>query len=96
MLLAFAPLLFVMFRRNKKESDARAKLKKGDKVVSHSGLVGELMEMEERFAKVKLGPGNTVTMLSNSIQPLESAAAPKADGKDLKDLKDAKAVAEKK
>ena len=96
MLLAFAPLLFVMFRRNKKEADARAKLKKGDKVVSHSGLVGELVDMDERFAKVKLGPGNTVTMLANSLQPLESAAAPKADDKDLKDLKDAKAVAEKK
>jgi preprotein translocase subunit YajC len=97
MLLAFAPILFLMFRRNKKEQQARASLKKGDRVASQSGLVGELIEMDERFAKVKLGPGNTVTMLSSSIQPLDAGPAqPKADEKDLKDLKDAKALAEKK
>jgi preprotein translocase subunit YajC len=86
-----------MFRRNKKEQQARASLKKGDRVVSQSGLVGELVEMEERFAKVKLGPGNTVTMLTSSVQPLDPVtAAPKAADKDLKDLKDAKVLAEKK
>jgi preprotein translocase subunit YajC len=93
--LLFIPFLFMMFRRNKKEDQARAKLKKGDRVASNSGLVGELVEMEERFSKVKLGPGTTVTMLTNSLLPLETAPA-KADDKDLKDLKDAKAVADKK
>ena len=56
MLLMFVPILFLMFRRNKKEQEARGKLKKGDRIVSQSGLVGELLEMDERFAKVKLGP----------------------------------------
>lgn len=94
--LMIVPFLFLMFRRNKKEADQRAKLKKGDRVVSQSGLIGELMEMDERFAKVKIAPGTTVQMLTSSITPLEAtAAAPQAD-KDLKDLKDAKAAADKK
>jgi preprotein translocase subunit YajC len=96
MLLMFVPILFLMFRRNKKEQEARAKLKKGDRIVSQSGLVGELMEMDDRFAKVKLGPGNTVTMLVSSLQPLDPTPASKAGDKDLKDLKDAKAAADKK
>ena len=96
MLLMFVPILFLMFRRNKKEADARKSLKKGDRIASTSGLVGELLEMDERFAKVKLGPGNTVTMLTSSLLPLETAPIAKADDKDLKDLKDAKAAAEKK
>jgi preprotein translocase subunit YajC len=98
MVLMFVPILFLMFRRNKKEQEARSKLKKGDRIVSQSGLVGELMEMDERFAKVKLGPGNTVTMLTSSLQPLDPVASAKsgAGDKDLKDLKDAKAAADKK
>ena len=96
MVLMFVPILFLMFRRNKKEQEARAKLKKGDRITSTSGLVGELIEMDERFAKVKLGPGNTVTMLTSSLQPLDPAPGAKAGDKDLKDLKDAKAAAEKK
>jgi len=97
MVLMFVPILFLMFRRNKKEQEARSKLKKGDRIASTSGLVGELIEMDEKFAKVKLGPGNTVTMLTSSLQPLDVAApAAKTDDKDLKDLKEAKAAADKK
>lgn len=95
-LIMLVPFLFLSFRRQKKEQEARGKLKKGDRVVSQSGLVGELMETDERFAKVKIAPGTTVTMLVSSISPLEATAeASKSDDK-LKDLKDAKATAEKK
>ena len=95
-LVIFIPFFFMMFRRNKKEQEARSKLKKGDRVSSQSGLVGELVDIDDRFAKVKLGPGITVQMLASSLQPLDAAAPAKADDKDLKDLKDAKAAAEKK
>ncbi len=93
-LLLLVPFLFLSFRRQKKEQAARGSLKKGDQVVSQSGLVGELMEIEERFAKVKIAPGTTVKMLATSISPLE-AAKPVADDK-LKDLKDAKTATDKK
>jgi preprotein translocase subunit YajC len=96
-LLIMVPFLFLMFRRQKKEQEARGKLKKGDTIVSQSGLVGELIELDDRFAKVKIAPGTTVKMLVSSISPLEAQADKKAEpDKDLKDLKEAKASAEKK
>ena len=98
-LLIMVPFLFLMFRRQKKEKEARSSLKKGDTVVSQSGLVGELMEMDEKLAKVKIAPGTTVRMLVTSISPMVTEADKKAADaadKDLKDLKDAKVAAEKK
>ena len=94
--LMLVPFLFLMFRRNKKEAELRSKLKKGDRVVSTSGLVGELIEMDERLAKVKIAPGTTVQMLASSLSPLDPVAATASPDKDLKDLKDAKALDAKK
>jgi preprotein translocase subunit YajC len=92
-------VMIVMFFMNrnqrKKESDTRAKLKKGDRVVSQSGIIGELVELDDKVAKVKIGPGTNVQMLVSSIGPYEVAAA-KADDKQLKDLRDAKVAADKK
>jgi preprotein translocase subunit YajC len=64
-------------------------------VISQSGLLGELVDIDDRIAKVKIGPGTNVQMLVSSISPDEVAAA-KADDKQLKDLKDAKVAADKK
>ena len=79
--LILIPFFFLMSRRNKKETEARGKLKKGVRVASTAGLVGELIEMDEKLAKVKIAPGVTVQMLSSSISPLDptpaSAEAPK-------------------
>jgi preprotein translocase subunit YajC len=94
-LLIMVPFLFLMFRRQKKEQEGRAKLKKGDKVVTQAGLVGELVEMDERVAKVKIAPGVNVQVLANTLGPFDTAPA-KSDDKDLKDLKEAKAAADKK
>ncbi|WP_394831920.1 preprotein translocase subunit YajC [Pendulispora rubella] len=86
-ILILLPFFFLMSRRQKKEQAERSKLKKGDRVVSNSGLVGELLEMDERLAKVKIAPGTTVTMLSSSINAFgatpETAPA-KAEAKDAK------------
>jgi len=84
--LIFVPILFMMFRRQKKEAEQRKSLKKGDRVVSNSGLIGELMELDERVAKVKIAPGTTVQMLANSVSPFGVEAA-KASGQELKDAK---------
>jgi len=93
-LLLLVPFLLLSFRRQKKEQDARKSLKKGDRVMSQSGLIGELMDLDERFAKVKIAPGTTVQMLASSVSPLETAAEAKK-GDELKDLKDAKATEKK-
>ena len=88
----FIPIFFLMFRKQKKEADLRKNLKKGDRVVSTSGLIGELIDLDERFARVKIAPGTTVQMLANSISPVPEAPAEKG----AQELKDAKAVTDKK
>jgi preprotein translocase subunit YajC len=97
MLLVVVFMLFTSRSQKKKEAEVRAKLRKGDKVLSQSGLIGELIELDERIAKVKIAPGTNVQMLVSTISPFESAPAPSPDSdKKLADLKDAKAAAEKK
>jgi preprotein translocase YajC subunit len=88
-------MLFMNRGQKKKDAEIRAKLKKGDRVVSHSGIVGELVEMDDRIAKVKIAPGTNVSMLISTVGPYEVAPA-RADDKQLKDLKEAKAAADKK
>lgn len=95
--LVLVPFLFMTFRRNKKEQEARKHLKKGDKIVTQSGLIGELVDMDDRVAKVKIAPGTTVQVLTSSVSSFEAQAAPtsKTD-KELADLKEAKAAGDKK
>ncbi len=102
MLAPIAVMMVVMLlmsrNQKKKDADIRSRLKKGDKVLSQSGLVGELVDMDDRLAKVKIAPGTNVQMLVSTLTPFEApaAAAAKGDDKQLKDLKDARAVADKK
>jgi preprotein translocase subunit YajC len=93
--LILVPFLYMSVRRQKKEQQARAHLKKGDRVVTQAGLIGELVELEERIAKVKIAPGTTVQVLSSSVSAFDAAEGKKTD-KELSDLKEAKAAAEKK
>jgi preprotein translocase subunit YajC len=88
-------MLFMNRGQRKKDAEIRAKMKKGDRVVSQSGIVGELVDMDDRIAKVKIAPGTNVSMLVTTISPYEAVAA-RADDKQLKDLKEAKASADKK
>jgi preprotein translocase subunit YajC len=92
MLLVFVPIFFMMSRRQKKEQAARAGLKKGDRVMSNAGLIGELMELDDKIAKVKIAPGVTVQMVANTVSPLAVEAEKAAP----KELKEAKAVSDKK
>lgn len=95
--LILVPFLFMSFRRQKKEQEQRKNLKKGDRVVTQAGLIGELLEMDERIAKVKIAPGTNVQVLASALSSFDAqpAAASKTD-KDLADLKEAKATADKK
>lgn len=90
MIVMFVPFFLLMSRRQKKEAAARSSLKKGDKIVCNSGLVGELVEMDDKLAKVKISPGVTVQVLANTVSPLVDEKAP------VKELKEAKAVSDKK
>jgi preprotein translocase subunit YajC len=69
MVVIFVPFFLLMSRRQKKESQARSALKKGDRVMTNSGLIGELVEMDDRIAKVKISPSVTVQMVANTVSP---------------------------
>jgi preprotein translocase subunit YajC len=99
MLVVVLFMFFTSRTQRKKEEATRAKLKKGDKVVSQSGLIGELIDLDDKIAKVKIAPGTNVQMLASSISPFDPSAVAVGAGaadKNLKDLKDAKAAADKK
>ncbi len=90
MLIVIVPFWLMMSRRQKKESQARASLKKGDRVMTTAGLIGELVEMDDRIAKVKISPATTVQIVANTVSPYVEAGAP------TKELKEAKAAPDKK
>jgi preprotein translocase subunit YajC len=94
--LILVPFLFMSFRRNKKEQAARKNLKKGDRVVTQAGLIGELVDMDDKIAKVKLAPGTTVQVLASAVSSYEAQTTAARTDKDLADLKEAKATADKK
>jgi preprotein translocase subunit YajC len=88
MLVIFVPFFLLMNRKQKKETLARASLKKGDRVMTNAGLIGELVETDERIAKVKISPGVTVQIVANTISPF--AEPEKVPSKDLKEAAEKK------
>jgi preprotein translocase subunit YajC len=70
-ILLLLPLLFVMFwssrSQQKKQQAALTSLKKGDRVLTQSGLVGKLLDVGDRYAKVELAPGVKVEMLKSGL-----------------------------
>ncbi len=88
MLVIFVPFFLLMNRKQKKETRARAALKKGDRVMTNAGLIGELVETDERIAKVKISPGVTVQIVANTISPF--AEPEKVPAKDLKEAAEKK------
>jgi preprotein translocase subunit YajC len=96
MLVIFVPFFLLMSRRQKKESQARSSLKKGDRVVTNGGLIGELVEMDDRLAKVKIAPGITVQIVANTVSPLAESTQKAPSAAAPKELKEAKAGSDKK
>jgi preprotein translocase subunit YajC len=80
MMLMFLPMLLLIFWQNrsqqKKAESAVAELKKGDRCVTQSGLVGRLIEIDNRYAKLELAPNVKVTVLRSSLsgRDLEDSA----------------------
>jgi preprotein translocase subunit YajC len=71
MLLMMVPLFLLMWwmgrSQQKRQEKALSALKKGDKVLTQSGLVGKLLEVGDRYAKVELAPGVKVELLKTSL-----------------------------
>lgn len=61
------PLLLSQRSQSKKQAAAVAALAKGDRVLLQSGLVGKLVELGDRYAKVEVSPGVKVDVLKTSL-----------------------------
>jgi preprotein translocase subunit YajC len=71
MLLMVVPLVLLMVFTNrsqaKKQGKVIASLQKGDKVILSGGLMGKLVELGDRVAKVELAPGMKIDVLKSGI-----------------------------
>jgi preprotein translocase subunit YajC len=81
-MLLLGGLLILMFwssrSQNKKQQATLASLKKGDRVLTQSGIVGKLVEVGDRYAKVEIAPGVRVDLLKTGLlgkDTAETAAA---------------------
>ncbi len=83
MMLMFVPLILLMLWQSrsqaKKQEQAVAGLKKGDRVVTQSGLVGRLAEVDNRYAKIEIAPGVKVTILRTSLVGRDTEDSAKKD-----------------
>jgi preprotein translocase subunit YajC len=87
MLLPVLVLLISMRGQNKKQKDLESSLKTGDTVVTQLGLIGKILEMNEREAKLEIAPGVSVRMLKSAIQGLYGGGPKPGDAKDGKQEK---------
>jgi preprotein translocase subunit YajC len=71
MLLMIAPLFLLMWwmsrSQQKRQEKALADLKKGDRVLTQSGLVGKLVDLGDRYAKVEVAAGVKLEVLKTSL-----------------------------
>ncbi len=85
MLMLFLPLFFLLFwmprSQQKKQAAALAKLQKGDRVVTQSGMIGKLVEVGERTFKLEIAPGVKIDVLKSSVAGKDGADAPPAEKK---------------
>ncbi|MFI5301831.1 MAG: preprotein translocase subunit YajC [Polyangiales bacterium] len=82
MLAIFGAFYFFILRpQQTKEKELNAKLKKGDRVVTQSGLIGKIFELGEREVKLELAPNMRVDVLRASISAIYDGgdAAKKAE-----------------
>lgn len=68
LIVVMIPLLLLSSRsQSKKQAATIAALQKGDKVLLQGGLVGKLIEVGDRYAKVELAPGVKVDFLKTAL-----------------------------
>ena len=78
--LVFGIFYFLLLAPMRKRQKALQKvvegLKRGDKVVTNGGLIGEIAAVEDRIVHLKLGENMKVRVLKSAIAGLEGSAVP--------------------
>lgn len=84
LILAFAFLIFMMFRGRKKaqkqQEQLRSQLEPGSEVMTNFGLFGTVVAInpEDNKVTLEISPGTTATVHSQAIAKVVPAAAPAA------------------
>lgn len=84
LILAFAFLIFMMFRGRKKaqkqQQELRSQLAPGSEVMTNFGLFGTVVSIDSEENKVvlEISPGTTATVHSQAVAKVVPAAAPAA------------------
>ncbi len=90
MLAIFAIFYFIMLRPQQKERKRQAEwlasIKKGDEIVTQSGIVGTVFQVEDRLVTLDVGGGNKLRILKSTVasawkQSTEPAQPAKAEAK---------------
>ena len=77
MVIMFLPMLLIIWWMNrsqkKKQQQLESKLKKGDRVITSSGIIGKIAEISatSRYAKLEVTSGVKIEILKTSIQGLD-------------------------
>ncbi len=100
-LIMVAVLFFMSRGEKKKRAQLESQLKKGDRVVTRSGLIGTLSALGDRTVRLEIAPGVTVTMLKGAVEGLDggetvSSTKPAEDKDKPKDDEKSSADAKKK
>lgn len=78
-LLLVGMLVFIFWSsrsQQKKQEQTVSSLKKGDRVLTQSGLVGRLVETDARYAKLEIAPGVKIQVLKTSLTGRDADEAP--------------------
>lgn len=89
MMLMFLPVILILVwqsrSQQKKQEQAVSSLKKGDRVVTQGGVIGRLVELDNRYAKLEIATGVKVTVLRSSVVGRDAEDSAKKDDAGKKD-----------
>ena len=77
MIIMFLPMLLIIWWMNrsqrKKQQELESKLKKGDRVITNSGIIGKIAEISatSKYAKLEITSGVKIEILKSAIQGLD-------------------------
>jgi preprotein translocase subunit YajC len=93
--LVLLPIIFLIFwfvmwrpqqKERKRQAEWLASIKKGDEIVTQSGIVGTVFQVEDRLVTLDVGGGNKLRILKSTVasawkQSTEPAQPAKAEAK---------------
>ena len=87
-ILLFGVILLMQRGDKKRRVELEDKLKKGDRVITRSGITGKVIEVSERTIRLEIAPGVNVTMVKNAVEGLDTGDDVKTGGANKDGSKD--------